>query len=184
MVTLSYSSSDSLKDDKDNFRYSIEYLNTLCPAGLPRHLICLKPGIPLMLLRNLCPQKGLCNGTRLIFQQIHGKKLLECTISGGEHGGRTVLIPRITLMPKDNIYTFTWSRRQFPVRTAFAMTINKVSQSVHIVFLTQILLSPGPGTNSEVCGGVAFRASVWSWPAECGSLKGRKQGQYKVCHQA
>ena len=35
------------------------------------------------------------------------------------------LIPRITLRPKDREFPFEWSRRQFPVRVAFAMTINK-----------------------------------------------------------
>ena len=126
---IQLSSSDFLDNKDDTFRYSTEYLNTLSPAGLPRHQICLKPGMPLMLMRNLCPQKGLCNGTRLIFQQLHGNKLLECTISGGEQGGRTVLIPRITLFPKEGMFPFSWSRRQFPVRTAFAITINKVGAS-------------------------------------------------------
>ena len=36
-----------------------------------------------------------------------------------------MLIPRITLKPKDREYPFDWCRRQFPVRVAFAMTINK-----------------------------------------------------------
>ena len=78
-----------------------------------------------MLMRNLNPKMGLCNGTRLIFQKIHKKHLLECLIVGGEHNSRTVLIPRITLRPKDREFPFEWTRRQFPVRVAFAMTINK-----------------------------------------------------------
>ena len=36
-----------------------------------------------------------------------------------------MLIPRITFIPKLNEYPFEWQRRQFPVRPAFAMTINK-----------------------------------------------------------
>ena len=43
----------------------------------------------------------------------------------GEYKGRKVLIPRITMRPKDTEYVFEWSRRQFPVRLGFAMTINK-----------------------------------------------------------
>ena len=78
-----------------------------------------------MLMRNLNPKRGLCNGTRLIFKQLHKNHLLECMIAGGEYGNRTVLIPRITLQPKDKEFPFEWSRRQFPVRVAFAMTINK-----------------------------------------------------------
>ena len=35
------------------------------------------------------------------------------------------MIPRITLQPSDSRFPFTLRRRQFPVRLAFAMTINK-----------------------------------------------------------
>ena len=78
-----------------------------------------------MLLRNLNPKMGLCNGTRLIFLKVHRNQLLECIIVGGDFSKRKVLIPRITLKPKDREFTFEWSRRQFPVRVCFAMTINK-----------------------------------------------------------
>ena len=78
-----------------------------------------------MLLRNLNPKLGLCNGTRMIFQRVHRHFLLECTIVGGGFNNRKVLIPRVTLKPRDREFTFEWSRRQFPVRACFAMTINK-----------------------------------------------------------
>ena len=78
-----------------------------------------------MLMRNLNPKMGLCNGTRLIFQRLLKNHLLECKIVGGEYRNRKVLIPRITLQPKEREFPFEWSRRQFPVRVAFAMTINK-----------------------------------------------------------
>ena len=48
--------------------------------------------------------------------------VLQCRVSGSN---RTVLIPRIIFIPKVNEYPFGWQRRQFPVRTAFATTINK-----------------------------------------------------------
>ena len=60
----------------------------------------------------------------LIFEKMH-KNLLECRIVGGEFCNRKVLIPRISLKPKDKEFPFEWSRRQFPVRPAFSMTINK-----------------------------------------------------------
>ena len=49
-------------------------------------------------------------------------KLLRCRIVGSE---RVVLIPRITFIPKPREYPCEWQRRQFPVRPAFATTINK-----------------------------------------------------------
>ena len=97
-------SSDELIDANDFQRYNIEYLNSLSPTGLPVHRLFIKPGMPLMLLRNLNPKKGLCNGTRLIFHQVHNIYLLECTIVGGENDGRRSLIPRITLKPKEKEY--------------------------------------------------------------------------------
>ena len=118
-------SSDELTNPDDLQRFNTEYLNTLSPTGLPSHRLFLKEGMPLMLMRNLNPKMGLCNGTRLIFEKAHSNRLLECTIVGEEFNNRKVLIPRITLKPKPREFPFEWSRRQFPVRAAFAMTINK-----------------------------------------------------------
>ena len=95
------------------------------PSGLPTHRLFLKPGMPIMLIRNLNPKMGLCNGTKLIFHKVHKNHLLECVIAGGEFNNRKVLIPRISFKPKEREFTFEWSRRQFPVRVCFAMTINK-----------------------------------------------------------
>ena len=119
------SSSDEVINQNDFQRYNTEYLNTLLPAGLPTHRLFIKSGMPLMLMRNLNPKMGLCNGTRLIFKRIHKSHLLECIIAEGENKERRVLIPRITLRPKDREFPFEWCRRQFPVRVGFAMTINK-----------------------------------------------------------
>ena len=116
------SSADTLENPADAFRFNTEYLNTLKPNGFPQHMLDIKPGMPLMLLRNINPRQGLCNGTRLTFQRAVNNKLLECRIVGSD---RLVLIPRITFIPKPGEYPFEWQRRQFPVRPAFAITINK-----------------------------------------------------------
>ena len=117
-----HSSADSLENPADAFRFNTEYLNTLRPNGFPQHILNLKSGMPLMLLRNINPRQGLCNGTRLIFEKCIDNKLLQCKIF---ETGRLVLIPRIIFIPKANEYPFEWQRRQFPVRAAFAITINK-----------------------------------------------------------
>ena len=78
-----------------------------------------------MLLRNINPREGLCNGTRLILTAKHGE-MLQCQIAGGERDGRVVFLPRITFTPNSTEeFPMEWKRRQFPVRTSFAMTINK-----------------------------------------------------------
>ena len=101
-----------------------EFLATLSPSGLPPHLLLLKKGMPLILLRNLNPSERLSNGTKLCLRDIH-KFTLQVEIITGQHSGRIVSIPRILLRPKDGEHGFQWSRLQFPVNVAFAMTINK-----------------------------------------------------------
>ena len=119
---ITLQSADTLENPEDTFRFNTEYLNTLKPNGFPSHILHLKPGMPLMLLRNINPRQGLCNGTRLIFDRCIQNKLLQCTVVETK---RVVLIPRITFIPKLLEYPFEWQRRQFPVRPAFAITINK-----------------------------------------------------------
>ena len=126
-IAQKLNSSDTLEDSKDLTRFSIEYLNSLKPTGLPNSSILLKPGMPLNLIRNLNPKDGLCNGTILIFLSSVSNKLLKCKISGTE---RIVLIPRINFNPKKNEYPLNWSRRQFPVRVGFASTINKAQGKI------------------------------------------------------
>ena len=118
-------SADKVEDPSDAYRFNQEYLNKLNPNGFPRHCLNLKAGMPLMLLRNINPKEGLCNGTRLIFKEAINNKLLRCTVTGT---GKEVLIPRITFRPKEGDFSFLWTRRQFPVRTSFAITINKARQ--------------------------------------------------------
>jgi hypothetical protein len=116
------SSADTLDNQNDAFRFNVEYLNSLTPNGFPSHMLSLKPGMPLMLMRNINPKQGLCNGTKLVFQKVLNGKLLQCKIVGNN---RIVLIPRISFIPKVGEYTFQWQRRQFPVRASFSTTINK-----------------------------------------------------------
>ena len=77
-----------------------------------------------MLLRNLNPKLGLCNGTRLMVKQ-YKKNILICEILTGDKKGNIVAIPIITCTSREGAYPFTLYRRQFPVRPCFAMTINK-----------------------------------------------------------
>ena len=67
-------SADSIESEPgaDDVHESIpvEFLRSLKASGLPSGELHLKPGCPLILLRNLTPGRGLCNGTRMIFKRV------------------------------------------------------------------------------------------------------------------
>jgi ATP-dependent DNA helicase PIF1 len=60
----------------------------------------------------------------MVVKQL-GNKLIDAEITTGRHAGRRVFIPRISLSPSSTQLPFCLKRRQFPIRSAFAMSINK-----------------------------------------------------------
>ncbi|KAL3516946.1 hypothetical protein ACH5RR_023848 [Cinchona calisaya] len=102
-----------------------DFLNSLNPKGFPPHKLILKKSCPLILLRNLNPTEGLCNGTRLICRKVKAYTIsVEITV--GLHKGKKIFLPKIPLQTSDSEkYGIPFKRTQFPVRLRFAMTINK-----------------------------------------------------------
>ncbi|XP_050063152.1 ATP-dependent DNA helicase pif1-like [Aphis gossypii] len=100
---------------------STGFLNSLDLPGLPPHNLQLKVGSVVIMLRNI-NQPRLCNGTRLAIKKLLNN-VIEATILKGKYKGEDVLIPHIPMIPTD--VPFEFKRLQFPVRLAFAMTINK-----------------------------------------------------------
>eukprot|EP00959_Pyramimonas_sp_CCMP1952_P370830 7766459-Pyramimonas_sp.AAC.1 len=62
--------------------FPVEVLNSFNSGSLPPHRLTLKVGTPIMLLRNMCPAKGLMNGTRLIVVGL-SQWLLQARIVSG-----------------------------------------------------------------------------------------------------
>jgi len=74
----------------------------------------------------LDPGEGLCNGTRMMVLNVR-RKVLQCRIISRDKRlrGKVVLIQGIRLSPNVETLPVPLKRLQFPVRLAFAMTINK-----------------------------------------------------------
>eukprot|EP00794_Sanderia_malayensis_P006624 gene6624-biopygen5394 len=49
-------------DPEEAAAYPMEFLNAQTPGGMPLHSLQLKVGATIILLRNINPAKGLCNG--------------------------------------------------------------------------------------------------------------------------
>jgi ATP-dependent DNA helicase PIF1 len=87
--------------------------------GKPPHNLQLKVGYLVILLRSLNPQR-LFNGTRLVIKILMKNVII---ILNGKFRGENILLPRIPIIPTDVPLQF--KQLQFPIKLAFAMTINK-----------------------------------------------------------
>ena len=77
-----------------------------------------------MLLHNLDQSIGLCNGMRLNINRL-GQRTIEADVVIGTNAGERVFIPRIVMSTVDTNLSFILKRRQFPIKLAFSITINK-----------------------------------------------------------
>src|ERR1700685_4588825 len=71
-----------------------KFLNSITTFGLPPARLELKLGCPLMVLRNLASEQGVCNGTRTILTHI-SHCVLKVRLMSGDYVGETVFIPHI-----------------------------------------------------------------------------------------
>ncbi|XP_016195040.1 uncharacterized protein LOC107636014 [Arachis ipaensis] len=67
---------------------------------------------------------GLCNGIRLIVNELDNN-IIGVTVVTGRNIGNKVYIPRMNLVPSNSGLPFKFQLRQFSLTVCFAMTVNK-----------------------------------------------------------
>lgn len=134
-----YRSYDDIQEQAKGIKYAAEFLNSMNPTDLPPHKLELKVNSVVMMIRNMSTQEGLCNGTRLLVTELNdntikakiltGKFIIHCVsirfLGDRKHIGNEVYLFRITLTSDDHKLPVKLNRHQFPIKPAFAITINK-----------------------------------------------------------
>ena len=116
--------SEQIGEGDPMLNYPVEHLNEINGSTLPLAKLELKAGCPVMILKNLDPSHGVCNGSRGILTRYRNR-VLEVRLITGQYAGETIFIPRVPNQPSDEENSFKFTRKQFPIRLCFAMTINK-----------------------------------------------------------
>ncbi|WVZ57135.1 hypothetical protein U9M48_007562 [Paspalum notatum var. saurae] len=88
-----YYSFDSVDDDSRN-NYPLDFLNSITPNGLPPHQLKLKKNCPIILLHNIDPHNGLCNGTRMVVRRLENNTI-DAEIVNGQHADKQMNGDRI-----------------------------------------------------------------------------------------
>lgn len=78
--------------------FTTEFLNEMKCSGIPSHRLKLKVGVPIILMRNLDQANGLCNGTRLLVNELC-KNVIGATVITGKNIGDKIYIPRMNMIP-------------------------------------------------------------------------------------
>ena len=131
---------ESVPTNESNSMLPTEFLNSLEAPGLPSHKLKLKVGTPCILIRNIDVNRGLCNGAKLLITSI-GQKHIMAVLANGPRKGKELPLFKVKIFSNEDDFPFRFSRVQFPIKIAFAMTANKVQgQTLNYVGIS--LLQP------------------------------------------
>ncbi|XP_052108445.1 uncharacterized protein LOC107463334 [Arachis duranensis] len=91
---------DENKDVQQEW-FTPEFINDIKCSGLPNHKLTLKTGVIIMLLRNIDQTLCLCNGTRLIVNEL-GNNVIGAAVVTGRNIGDKVYITKMNLILLDS----------------------------------------------------------------------------------
>ena len=117
-----YYSVDSVVSEEPNdiLNFPLEYPHEQIPSGMPPHVLLLKKVVIIMLFAILT-QKGLCNGTISVVDEL-ARNFIKAKIISKCNRGYMVFISRIDFAPPDTTLPFILRRRQFPIIITYAIT--------------------------------------------------------------
>ncbi|XP_042942854.1 uncharacterized protein LOC122277037 [Carya illinoinensis] len=125
-----------------------DFLNILTPNGLPPYELLLKINCSIMLLRNINPSEGLCNGTRLICRDFD-RNVIDAEIAVEHHSGKKVFIPRIPFLPNVD-------ENAFKVRTVYTL-IKDITPSTRDWKIKMIVAKKSPKRTCQ-CSPVKYQS--------------------------
>ena len=106
--THTYTAINSAVDEEQAVQFPVEFLHSIEVSGLPLHVLDLKCGMPVMLLRSIKPPE-LMNGTGCIIHNCN-RHFAEVVIAAEIYSGQHHSIPRIPLRPSDTMFPFQFER--------------------------------------------------------------------------
>jgi hypothetical protein len=117
---------DTYVDCADPDQFPHDYVESLQIPGAPPFKLHLKLGARYMCIRNLDMRRGLINGTMLHLMRI-GHRFLQFRILNGPGAGSVEIIMKsvFSLAPEASGLPFTITRRQFPIISAYCLSVHK-----------------------------------------------------------
>lgn len=134
-----YHSIDAVAVDTANQGIDVpaDVLNKVDVSGLPPHELALKVCSVMIIIRNMDVPNGLVNGQRFLVTKMCDN-CLQLMFLSGSRVGQTAFVHRVKLYSDDQDYPVKFSRHQFPLRLAYALSINKSQGNEHNSFDCEI----------------------------------------------
>eukprot|EP00984_Skeletonema_dohrnii_P018289 scaffold8514_cov74-Skeletonema_dohrnii-CCMP3373.AAC.1 len=145
-----YHSIDTVGDDDNPKAFPSEFLNSLQLSGMADHKLHLKENSVVILLRNIDIPAGHCNGTRYFVKRLGEYRLVLKKLKTNGDKNDILILPRIPMTSSAGTkLPFVLNRLQFPIKVAFALTINR-SQSQTFSGKCGILLPKSVWTHGQI----------------------------------